>query len=220
MKGSLLNKTGLLILFFFTVTCCPVEPAGASLNQYVKKYREIKVSQKQLARLARYDNMITYFCSFSFFQPHHKVNPDFIRALILAESDGQARATSSKNARGLTQIMYNTGKEAAKELTQKNIRFRYINLHKLKTLKPNDLYDPAINILLACYLIAKYNYQHKGKLDLVVSAWNAGEYSITNNRPAQYKETLNHIGKVNGYFLYLLKWKKRGKRYAYRTSRR
>jgi soluble lytic murein transglycosylase-like protein len=203
------------LLFYFIATCCGNVEAG-SLKKYVTKYKEIQVSQKQQHRLARYDHLINYFSSFSFFRPRHKVNPDFIRALILAESNARPRAKSNKGARGLTQITYGTGKEAAQELVKKNIHFRYINKRKLQALTRKDLYDPATNILLACYLIAKYNYQHKGKLDLVVSAWNAGEYSIKNKKPAQYKETLNHIGKVNGYFIYFLNKKNKGKRYAYR----
>ena len=189
--------------------------AAASLTSYVKKYRAIRVSPEQEKRLARYRCLIEYFAAFSYILPHHKVNPDFIRALILAESNGDAMARSNRDARGLTQIIYATGRQAAQELLQKRIRFRYVSRRKLANLRPADLYNPAVNILLACYLIAKYNYQHQGKLDLVVSAWNAGEYSIVGNKPAQYKETLNHIGKVNGYFIYFLKEKNR-RRYAYR----
>lgn len=216
MKRPLVQTLTLAVLFFFFTTCMSVGPASAALKQYVTKYRQIQVTRKQQQRLDRYEKLIQYFSSFSFFRPRHKVNPDFIRALILAESDGNPRARSSKNAKGLTQIIYSTGKQAARELAQKNIRFRYVSKRKLRNLQPEDLYDPAVNILLACYLISKYNYQHKGKLDLVVSAWNAGEYSIKNKKPAQYKETLNHIGKVNGYFVYFLKRKNKGKRYAYR----
>ena len=204
------------LLFFFLATCWSPYVEASSLRKYVTKYKEIQVTQKQHQRLARYDHLVTYFSSFSFFRPRHKVNPDFIRALILAESDANPRAKSNKEARGLTQITYDTGKAAANELVRKNIHFRYINKRKLQHLTKADLYDPAINILLACYLIAKYNYQHNGKLDLVVSAWNAGEHSIKNKKPAQYKETLNHIGKVNGYFIYFLNRKNKGKRYAYR----
>ncbi len=182
-----------------------VSPAAASLQQYMQKHRGIEVSREQRQRLAEYDELINYFCSFAFFVPGHKVNPDFIRALILAESNGRPDARSVKNARGLTQIIYSTGMQAARALQEKNIEFRYIGRQRLEHLQPDDLYDPAVNILLACYLVAKYNYQHKGKLDLVVSAWNAGEHSISDNQPAQYRETLNHIAKVNGYFLYLLK---------------
>jgi len=216
MRKQSYKQITVTLLFFFIATCCCGEVEAGSLKKYVTKYKEIQVTQKQHNRLARYDHLIKYFSSFSFFRPRHKVNPDFIRALILAESDAIPRAISNKEARGLTQITYGTGKEAADELVKKNIHFRYVNKRKLQYLTKEDLYDPAVNILLSCYLIAKYNYQHKGKLDLVVSAWNAGEYSIKNKKPPEYKETLNHIGKVNGYFIYFLNKKNKGKRYAYR----
>ena len=155
--------------------------------------------------MARFNHLIEYFSSFSYFKPRHKVNANFIRALMLAESNGEPRATSNKDAKGLCQITFPTGKQAASELAKKNINFRYVSKRRLLNLRPHDLYSPSINILLTCYLISKYNYTFQGKLDLVVAAWNAGEYSITNNRPPQYKETLNLIGKVNGYFIYFLK---------------
>lgn len=217
MKKWPCRQTSLVALFLFiTVSCCNTVATAGSLKKYVTKYKELQVSQAQHTRLARYDHLIKYFSSFSFFLPRHKVNPDFIRALILAESDARPRAKSNKKARGLTQITMGTGKEAAEDLVKKNIPFRYVNKRRLQYLTAEDLYDPAVNILLACYLIAKYNFQHNGKLDLVVSAWNAGEYSIKNKKPPEYKETLNHIGKVNGYFIYFLNKKNKGKRYASR----
>ncbi|RUM35709.1 MAG: lytic transglycosylase domain-containing protein [Desulfobulbus sp.] len=203
------------VLFCCVIFCGSVGPAKASLTHYVNKYKAIKVSPEQAKKLSRYNYLINYFCKFSYFQPHHKVNPDFIRALILAESNANPGARSSKDARGLTQITYATGKKAAMALALKPVHFRFVSRKILQNLRPADLYNPAVNILLACYLIAKYNYQHQGKLDLVVSAWNAGEYSVTGNKSARYRETLNHIGKVNGYFIYLLKQKNR-RRYAYR----
>lgn len=206
--------TCILICFFLVTT---VEaPAQGSLNQYVRKYRKIEASQDQVKKLSRYNYLIEYFSAFSFFKPKHKVNPDFIRSLILAESNANPRARSSKDARGLTQIIYPTGKRAAKELADKGINFRHVSKRKLLNLKPDDLYNPAINILLSCYLIAKYNYHFQGKLDLVVSAWNAGANSIVNNKPPNYKETLNLIGKVNGYFVYFLQRKQGRVKYAYR----
>ncbi len=207
-----------LLLGLFLMPAPPMA-AQASLGTYVRKYRTIEVSAEQMRRLRRYDHLIEYFSSFSYFQPRHKVNPDFIRALILAESDGDPKARSSKDARGLTQIIYPTGRQAARELLQKNIRFRHVSRSQLRNLKPGDLYVPEINILLACYLISKYNYTFQGKLDLVVSAWNAGENSIVGNQPAQYRETLNHIGKVNGYFIYFLRQKQARLRVASRQRR-
>lgn len=184
-------------------------PATASLTAYVKKHRNISVSQQQATSIARYDHLIKYFSSFAYFRPNHKVNANFIRALMLAESNGNPQATSHKDAKGLCQITFPTGKRAASELAAKNMQFRYVSRRRLLNLRPQDLYSPAVNILLTCYLISKYNHVFQGKLDLVVAAWNAGENSITNNRPPQYKETLNLIGKVNGYFLYFLQQRRR-----------
>ncbi|WP_028583244.1 lytic transglycosylase domain-containing protein [Desulfogranum mediterraneum] len=198
--------TSLLLVFLLLAAQAPLSsPAEASLTGYLSKYRNIPVSPGQLKRIARYNHLIEYFSSFAYIRPKHRVNADFIRALMLAESNGHPKALSSKGAKGLCQITFATGKRAARELAQKNLPFRYVSKRRLANLKPRDLYSPAVNILLTCYLIAKYNAAFQGKLDLVVSAWNAGENSISNNRPPQYKETLNLIGKVNGYFSYFLK---------------
>ena len=204
----------ILISFFLAGTfAVPAQGAG---NQYVRKYRKPEPSQDQVRKLSRYNHLIDYFSAFSFFKPGHKVNPDFIRSLILAESNADPKAQSCKGARGLTQILYPTGKQAAKELAAKGIIFRHVSKQKLLHLKPYDLYNPAVNILLACYLIGKYNYRFQGKLDLVVSAWSAGAGSIVNNKPPNYRETRNLIYKVNGYFVYFLQQKQRRVKLAYR----
>jgi len=63
-----------------------------------------------------------------------------------------------------------------------------------------------MNILLTCYLISKYNYKFKGKLELVLTAWNAGENQkeLAKGRVAPYLETQDLIGKVNSYYIDLL----------------
>jgi len=183
----------------------------SSLKSYVTQYKDIAVSQEQLTNLSRYEDLINYFSSFSFFRPKHKVNSDFIRSLILAGSDLESDKKISRHSFGVTKLSFGAAKEAADELVRKNIKFRYVHTAILQHLHPKDLDDPAVNILLACYVIAKYNYQYKGKMDLVVSAFYAGEDSIKNSRPAQSSEVLNHIGKVNGYFIYFLKLKQKKK---------
>ncbi|MFP7755535.1 hypothetical protein ACLG6S_12975 [Thermodesulfobacteriota bacterium B35] len=87
---KILRRKTLLLGLLLGLSLMPAPPtaARASLRTYVKKYSSIEVSVQQIRRLRRYDHLIEYFSSFSFFQPRHKVNPDFIRALILAESDG------------------------------------------------------------------------------------------------------------------------------------
>jgi soluble lytic murein transglycosylase-like protein len=193
----------LVFFFIFAVAEAPL----ANLHSSVIKYKGKGVSQNDIKNLRRYDHLIRYFSNFSYFIPRHKVSPDFIRALILAESGANPQAVSNKNALGLGQILLTTGKEAAKKLAQSRTHFRYVSKEKLENLGEKDLFDPAINILITCYLVAKYNYKFDGKLELVISAWNAGENtkSLTRGRHAPYRETENLIGKVNAYYVYLQK---------------
>lgn len=197
----------LSLLFFFNFH---TSSGHADLSSAVEKYKHIKITAGQFQKLRKYDHLIRYFSGFSFFRPRYKVSPDFIRALILAESNCNPFAVSSKNAYGLGQIIHSTGSKAARDLYKTKINFRYINTYKLKNLSKEDLFDPGINILLTCYLISKYNYRFNGRLDLVVSAWNAGENvdSLKIGLPAPYSETHNLIAKVNAYYLHLIKLRK------------
>jgi len=190
------------VLFFFHTL-----EIQAGLHGSVTKYKGSEVSQKGIERLQKFDHLIRYFSSFSYFIPNHKVSADFVRALILAESSGNPQAVSNKDALGLGQILLTTGREAALVLAQSETHFRYVQKKTLRNLQRNDLFDPAVNILITCYLIAKYNAKFDGKLDLVVSAWNAGEntYSLKEGKHAPYRETEDLIGKVNAYYVYLLR---------------
>jgi soluble lytic murein transglycosylase-like protein len=181
----------------------------ADLQSYVKKYQSTSISADALGRIARYDHLIDYFTGFNYFRPNYRVDGDFIRALILAESAAIPDAISAKNAMGLGQIILTTGQQAGRELYKSRTTFRYVSKSTLRNITPQDLFDPATNILLTCYLIAKYNHKFDGKIELVVSAWNAGENteSLSSGQHAPYTETQDLIGKVNGYFIYLLRRK-------------
>lgn len=181
-----------------------------SLQNSVIKYRNSEIIEQDIEKLSQFDEYIRYFSGFSYFVPKHKVSADFVRALILAESGANPKALSDKNARGLGQILYSTGSQAGKELAKSLTFFRHVSKHTLNSLREDDLFDPAINILLTCYLIAKYNYKFDGRLDLVVSAWNAGENteSLSFGQHAPYRETEDLIGKINAYYIYLLKTRK------------
>ena len=190
-----------LTLFVFSATA----EGAHDLGWFIKKYQNVQIASSTYQQISRHEKLIEYFSSLHYFKPGYRVDSDFIRALIFAESSANTKAQSEKDARGLTQIIYSTGLQAARELAETRYPFHYVSQEELRNLKPHDLYKPAINLLLACYLISKYNLKFNGRLDLVVAAWNAGENAIKNNSPPPYKETLNLIGKVNGYFLYLLK---------------
>ncbi|MFH2124191.1 MAG: lytic transglycosylase domain-containing protein [Pseudomonadota bacterium] len=208
-------KTVIHLFFICTLFLCPVS-GHSELFSSINKYKDVNLSNERLNKIGRYHGLIEYFAGFTFFQPRHKVSSDFIRALILAESDANPRAISSKNARGLGQIIPSTGIEAGLELSKGTVDFHNVSRSRLSTLSEEDLFDPEINILLTCYLIAKYNYKFNGHLALVLSAWNAGENikELKQGQYAPYQETHELIGKVNGYYLCLLQKKK--SRLAYR----
>jgi soluble lytic murein transglycosylase len=195
-----------IIVFFILILFIAIPCFGSQLKHSINKYKNVEVSHRAMKRLMPYNKLINKYAQYTFFRRHHKVSPDFIRALILAESSADPRAVSSKGAMGLGQIMFSTGKEAAIELAKSKFNFPYLNKQKLHHLQKEDLFDPAVNILLTCYLISKYNYKFNGKLELVLSAWNAGEYhkELNKGRPVPYRETHDLIGKVNGYYIDLL----------------
>jgi len=100
--------------------------------------------------------------------------------------------------------MPETGRLAARALYESGIDFEFVDERRLKHLRAEDLYDPAINILIACYLSATYLDQFLGRHDLVVSAWNAGPGAVTahGNRPPPYRETHQLMARVRGYMTY------------------
>lgn len=208
MHGKTLNVI-LLLLCACTFLFTPATLRSELIN-HVNKYKDISLSSERRNKLERYNSLIDYFSGFSFFQPRHKVSPDFIRALILAESDANPRAISSKNAIGLCQIIPSTGIAAGLALSKGTVDFHNVSRARLSSLSREDLFDPAVNILLTYYLIAKYNHKFDGQLALVLSAWNAGENikELKQGEYAPYSETHELIGKVNGYYLCLLQQKK------------
>lgn len=185
------------------------EPSSRDLHSHLMRYKDTTLSPTALAKVKEYEHFIDYFTGFYYLSPRQKVSPEFVKALILAESGADPDAVSSKGALGLGQILPATGREAGRVLAQSKVAFRYVSMEKLKNLSREDLFDPATNILITCYLVARYNYKFDGRLDLVLSAWNAGENtgSLARKEHAPYQETRNLIGKVNGYYLFLLKEK-------------
>jgi len=194
-----------LLLIACIVFTTPLAAGGNELKRHVLKYADLDLSSRQRALARKHSYLIQYFSSQSYFKPGYTVNSNFIRALMLAESGADQFAISPKNAIGLCQLLYSTADQAAKEIIQKGVQVRYVSQERLRTLQPVDLFDPAVNILLTCYLVAKYNQVYEGRLDLVVAAWNAGQGSIRNGQPPKYPETMNLIGKVNGLLLALNK---------------
>ena len=201
-----ISTPSMLVIVLFIVFLGASVDARADLYSSVKRHQGSDIDPSFILRLTPYSDLITYFSGLVYLTPHRPIHPHFIRALILAESSGRVDAVSDKGAIGLGQILFTTGQEAAARLARSQITFKYVQRERLMTLSPADLKDPAINILLTCYLLATYNQRFDGRLDLVVSAWNAGVHreSLQQNRHVPFQETENLIGRINGYYLYLL----------------
>ena len=70
-------------------------------------------------------------------------------------------------------------------------------------LQADDLFDPAINILLCCYATDLYNAQFGGQLAATVGAWNAGPGAVIRyNGCPPFKETIDLVGLVDAYMTY------------------
>lgn len=154
-------------------------------------------------RLQHYTEYIRYFTGLMYTRAGVTVNPDFVRALIAAESSARPRAVSEDGAIGLLQIRPETGRKAARKLHGTGYTFRHVDRGRLQSLGAQDLKDPAINILIGCYLLDRYNAAFGGHLARTIGAWNAGpdrvwEYEGT----PPYQETLGLISRVNAYYLY------------------
>ena len=126
-------------------------------------------------------------------------DPLFIASVIRTESSWKPNAASSVGAKGLMQIMPNTGKEIA----TKN-KWEY---------SEEKLTDPAFSIQLGCWYIDHLSKNFNGDKTLILAAYNAGEsrvrdwvskgYFKDGYADIPYPETRSYVGKVlNAYEKY------------------
>jgi soluble lytic murein transglycosylase len=93
------------------------------------------------------------------------IDPYLVFAIIRAESKYQNAARSPVGARGLMQIMPETGQWIAEQL-------------KIKDFEPEDLHDPEVNIRFGCWYINYLNSEFKGQIPLELAAYNAGKSKV------------------------------------------
>lgn len=139
----------------------------------------------------------------------NNIDPYLVLSIIKAESKFNKHATSSKEAKGLMQIMDSTAEDIKNNMDIDNNK--------------KDLYDEEVNISLGCkyfsYLIKKY----EGNYYLAVCAYNAGmgnvdkwiEQGIVDKNLSEYinvnipfNETKKYLRKViSSYKIYRLLYK-------------
>jgi len=133
------------------------------------------------------------------------LDPFLVFSVIKAESNFNPNATSHKNARGLMQIIDDTGIWAAEKMGIEGFRVEH-------------LYDPEINIKIGCWYLKNLKneiYQYNGELnnDLVLAAYNGGignvqrwlkdkkySSSVKELERIPFKETENYVRRVNNYW--------------------
>ena len=88
-----------------------------------------------------------------------------LSALILEESRFQVQAVSPAGARGLMQVMPQTGRQIAREL-------------KVRPFSEEQLFDPEVNIRLGSRYFARMLEEFEGKVHLALAAYNAGPQAV------------------------------------------
>jgi len=128
------------------------------------------------------------------------LDPLFIGALIMAESDWNPHAFSRVGARGLMQLMPETGRRLAERLG-------------VAVTSDDQLFDPTLNLRLGVAYLGELSQRFEGKLLLVLASYNAGEEQVGkwwSNRDGDdieefvanipFRETRRYVQRVYVYY--------------------
>jgi soluble lytic murein transglycosylase len=94
------------------------------------------------------------------------LDPLFVGALIMAESEWNPRALSRVGARGLMQLMPDTGRRLAKSLG-------------VTVASDEAFFDATLNLRLGVAYLGELSQRFDGKLPLVLASYNAGEDEVS-----------------------------------------
>ena len=100
------------------------------------------------------------------------LDPMLVLAVIKVESGFRDQALSPMGARGMMQIMPETGKYLSEELLR-------VDGFKTRTFMPDHLHDPVLNIKLGVYYLDGLKKQFRN-LNLALLAYNLGPGEIQN----------------------------------------
>lgn len=95
----------------------------------------------------------------------NNVDPYLVAAIIKTESNFSSEAESRVGARGIMQIMPETGTWVAEQMD-------------LKKFQLDDLYETQTNIKIGCWYLNNLNKEFKGNKILVVAAYNGGRGNV------------------------------------------
>jgi len=124
------------------------------------------------------------------------IDPRFILAIMKQESSFRPAVKSASAARGLLQLVFDTA-------------LKYNKQAGYADLKPDDLYDPRINIAIGCEYIADLKSEFGGLYEAIAASYNGGEDNaarwLNRSKPKEpaifasevgFAETKNYVFKV------------------------
>ncbi len=108
----------------------------------------------------------------------YDIEPNLIKAVIAAESGGQADSLSSKNAKGLMQLVDTTAKEVG----------------------VNNVFDPHDNIMGGTKYLKNLVEKFSGNIDMALASYNAGPGAVEQyGGIPPFNETQNYVKRVKSY---------------------
>jgi hypothetical protein len=145
--------------------------AGNDAASFVPKIIQKQQDTKKIISPTEIDEIIKHASN------SYGVDPELITAVVKAESDFDAGATSSKGAMGLMQLM----PETAKELGVKNC------------------YNPVENIMAGTRYLKSLLNRYDGNVELTLAAYNWGMGNVERQPGRLPQETRTYIARVNRF---------------------
>jgi soluble lytic murein transglycosylase-like protein len=130
-----------------------------------------RVAPAALGRRSSYSALISAAAQ------RHNVSPQLVAAIARVESDYRPHLVSHKGARGIMQVIPETG-----------LRFG---------VQPHELFDPERNLSAGTAYMAWLLRRYDGNVDLALAGYNAGEGAVDKYRGIPpYRETQEYVRKV------------------------
>lgn len=115
--------------------------------------------------IARFFYPLPYRDTIAYYGRVYNVDPLLIAAVIKAESNFDSQAVSERGARGLMQVMPETGLWAADQIGEPDIDIK-------------DLFDPETNIKLGAWYLSDLKKEFDDSNVLVLAAYNGGRGNV------------------------------------------
>ena len=152
------------------------QPAETKVQPATKQSPTAKARKDAIGqRLSPYESVIQEAAR------KHSLDPNLLRAVIASESGGNANARSTKNAKGLMQLVDST----AADLGVRNV------------------WDPRENILAGAKYLQQLLNRFGGDVDTALASYNAGPGAVEKHGGIPpFKETRDYVQKVKDYLLH------------------